>query len=74
MPTNSVVPIGCGYLGDYTINVSLSQFSPLRFRRKTSMVMLFLDTELIGPVGMVTRSLLNSLGWVECITLSHFYV
>lgn len=31
-----------------------------------SMVLLFLDTVLIGPVGMVTRSLPNWLGWAEC--------
>lgn len=32
------------------------------------MVMLFLDIVLIGPVGMVTCSLPNVLGWAECRT------
>lgn len=32
---------------------------------KTSMVMLFLDTVLIGPVGVITRLLPNWLGWAE---------
>lgn len=38
------------------------------------MVMLFLDMVLIGPVGMVTRSLPNWLGWAECRTNSFWFL
>lgn len=41
-----------------------------------SVVMLFLDAVLIGPVGMVTRSLakLAAAGPSERSTPSHFYI
>lgn len=75
MLSSSVVTTCYGFLGDYTINAALAQFSAIA--TKTIMVMLFLEMVLIGPVGMVTRSLLNWLGWAGLSagpTPSHFYV
>lgn len=51
-----MVSIGYSYLGDYAINAALAPGS------KTIMATLFLDMVLIGPRGMVTRSLPNWLG------------
>lgn len=72
MLSSSVVTSGYKFLGDYTINAAFAQFSAIG--TKTIIVMLFIEMVLIGPVGMVTRSLLNWLGWAECRTNSFSFL